>query len=167
MISFYAVLIPIGTRIEKRPLIHPAIPSPYAGSNAEKVVYFGTKTPFMSAFKRVKKLLSRVEKRQLQSDFAQQRKSRGRHIPPPTPQALPTEPVVVKATGRAIDRALQLALFLQKQEDLRIEIKTGSIAAIDDIVENDDAEQDQEQQEQPESRMRHTSVVEISASLTH
>lgn len=45
-----------------------------------------------------------------------------------------SEPVFVRATGRAIDKALNLALFLQQQDIYRVIIKTGTVNAIDDLV---------------------------------
>ncbi|KAK5070702.1 hypothetical protein LTR16_009311 [Cryomyces antarcticus] len=44
------------------------------------------------------------------------------------------EEVVLKATGKAIEKALNLGLFFQGQEDCKVRIRTGSVAAIDDIV---------------------------------
>ena len=40
----------------------------------------------------------------------------------------------MKATGRAIERALQVALFFQQQSDCRVRISTGTADAIDDII---------------------------------
>lgn len=43
--------------------------------------------------------------------------------------------MVLKATGKAISKALGLALFFQGQKDCRVRIRTGSVGVIDDIVE--------------------------------
>ena len=43
------------------------------------------------------------------------------------------EEVLIKATGRAIAKAMNLALFFQQQKDCAVVIRTGSIHAIDDI----------------------------------
>ena len=45
------------------------------------------------------------------------------------------EEVVLKATGRAIEKALGLALFFQGQEDCRVMVRTGSVGVVDDIEE--------------------------------
>src|SRR4051812_43443197 len=50
-------------RIEKRPLLHPPIASPYVGRQVQKVVYVSSNTPFISAVKRVRNLLDQVDKR--------------------------------------------------------------------------------------------------------
>ena len=54
-------------RISKRPLLRPKIASKYASEREAKVVYVSSKTPFMSAVKRVQSLLGQVEKRKVQS----------------------------------------------------------------------------------------------------
>lgn len=120
----------------------------------------------MSAVKHVKQLLTQVQKRQLQSDYSRQRRRKGKYPPAPPPLERHDEKVIVKATGKAVDKALQLALFLQKQSDLSVEIKTGSVAAIDDIVHNDDEEHEDEAGELPESRIRYTSTIEVAVNLT-
>ncbi len=53
--------------MNKRALLQPPLASPYAGRNQPKVVYISTKTPFLSAVKRVEKLLRLSEGRFLQS----------------------------------------------------------------------------------------------------
>lgn len=182
--------LPKGAKIHKRPLLHPAIPSPYtsAGASTQKTIYVSTKTPFMAAVKRVKSLLSHVEKRGMQAELARGRGrggSRGgrrgegrmfqvrRDEPSPEQSAnhAREEEVMLKATGRAVDKALSVALFLQSLGDLNVQVRTGSVGAIDDIdadmVEEEAERHDNEgeSQELPESRVRMTSVIEIAVSL--
>jgi len=45
------------------------------------------------------------------------------------------EEVVLKATSRAIERVLNLALFFEGQGDCRVRIRTGSVGVVDDVVE--------------------------------
>lgn len=84
------------------------------------------------------------------------------------------EEVVLKATGRAIERVLGMGLFLQGQGDLRVRIRTGGVGVVDDIVEGDDAEDTgkveeegvrKEEEELPESRVRKTSLIEVAVTL--
>ncbi|KAF2724854.1 hypothetical protein K431DRAFT_300719 [Polychaeton citri CBS 116435] len=65
--------LPKNAKVSKRPLIRPPIPSPYASASTQKVVYVSQKTPFMSAVKRVQKLLRLSEKRLIQSATTLQR----------------------------------------------------------------------------------------------
>lgn len=141
----------------------------------------------MSAFKRVKQLLKHVEKRETERELLNAKKNQkrgGRAASSQDQRRDETEPVFVKATGKAIDKALQLALFLQQQQDLRVNIKIGSVDAIDDIVtepkpeptagplaqdpmelDRSTAEADGDTEELPEARIRHASSVEIEVTL--
>ena len=51
------------------------------------------------------------------------------------------EEVTLKATNKAIERALGLALFFQGQEDCKVRLKTGSVGVIDDIVVDEKPEE--------------------------
>lgn len=170
---------PIGARVHKRPILHPPIPSPYANASQQKVVYVSTKTPFISAVKRVRKLLTEIDKRSMGkvdlvngkgSDKQKLQKLSERTIPSTRKEA---EAVVLKATNRAIERALGLALFFQGQDDCRVRLTTGSVGVIDDIVEDCgprgetevDGEVDEEAVELPESRIRKASVLEVAITL--
>lgn len=44
------------------------------------------------------------------------------------------EEVILKATNRAIEKALGLAVFFQGQGDVRVRLRTGSVGTVDDIV---------------------------------
>lgn len=44
------------------------------------------------------------------------------------------EEVILKATNRAIEKALGLGVFFQGQGDVRVRLRTGSVGAVDDIV---------------------------------
>ncbi|MCJ1308286.1 hypothetical protein MMC25_001939 [Agyrium rufum] len=178
--------LPSNARIEKRPILHPAIPSPYTNSQNPKVVYISTKTPFVSAVKRVRKLLSLMEKRNMgKIDLVdgpgmdkQKLKALGK-------RSKRSEEVLLKATSRAIEKALSLGLYFQGQGDCRIRIRTGGVSVIDDIVQKEDLgnKEDEKEVEEtsmatedptsesatemelPESRIRQASTIEIGISL--
>jgi ribonuclease P/MRP protein subunit POP7 len=70
------------------------------------------------------------------------------------------EEVLVKATGKAIEKALQVALHFQAQEDCTVKLRTGSVGAVDDVIAKDGAEE-----EVSETRIRRTSMLEVGISL--
>jgi len=145
-------------KVEKRPLLRPPIVSPYAGASTQKVVYVSTKMPFMSAVKRVQKLLVQVEKRDAQAATAQVERDKGRgkrkrddaadieQVASLVAQkklnmdkeagSTPGE-VVLKATGKAIEKALSLGLWFQQRDEYAVTIRTSSVGAIDDIIAKD------------------------------
>jgi len=79
------------------------------------------------------------------------------------------EEVVMKATGRAIERLLQLAIWFQGQDDCVIRIRTGSVGTVDDVVAKnsdvDRAPDGEEEVEIEESRVRRTSSLEVWVGL--
>lgn len=145
------------TTITKRPLLRPAIPSPYAGHAAPKVIFLGSRTPFVSALKRVRSLLNHVDKRGTQAALARssggRRGGRGRGRGGPGGRGsqsrdverdrrrleeIEQEPVFVKATGKAVEKALGLAAVMMKQKEWKVVLRTGSVCAIDDLAAGDE-----------------------------
>lgn len=145
----------------------------------------------MSALKRVKQLLNHVDKRATQAVLARsgKRKGRGGRAQPSgrdkeALEQIEHEPVFVKATGKAVDKALGLAVVMMKERNWEVRVRTGSVCAIDDIVENhgnelespdvvmsDDVEDAHKKDaiedidEIPETRVRFTSMIEIEVRL--
>lgn len=130
-------------RVQKRPIPHAPVASPYAGASVPKIVYVSTKSPFMSAVKRVQKLLRQAEKRataavNLSSSKTTDRQklaevARGQ-------QQLSEEAVFVKATGRAIEKALSVGRWFEERgNEYAVRVKTGSVLVVDDIEEDEEA----------------------------
>ena len=98
-----------------------------------------------------------------------------------TRQEKDPEEVLLKATSKAIEKVLGLALYFQGQDDCRVRLRTGSVGVVDDIVEVEkpkmrrreggvgDQEMDvcegEEGEELPETQIRKMSVVEVGISL--
>jgi len=154
----------------------------------QKVVYVSTSTPFISAVKRVRKLLDVAEKRAVQSSKAQPQVKKARREHDGVQAAAEAlvearsgrqnEEVLIKGTGRAIEKVLNLAVWFQNQADCRVSFVTGSVGAVDDIEEDpveeaetvagaeqeEDAMED-ERERLPETRVRMTSVLQVAVSL--
>lgn len=107
------------------------------------MIYISHSTPFISILKRIRKLLSHIEDRasgaiKLTRDGKDTFKAiekglqngggKGKERPR-------DEEVQVRATGRAIGKALQVAIRLQLEEGWRVRFETGSVGAVDDVVE--------------------------------
>jgi ribonuclease P/MRP protein subunit POP7 len=73
------------------------------------------------------------------------------------------EEVLVKATGKAIEKALRIALYFQGQEDCAVRLRTGSVGAVDDVLVKERGEEGEE--DVPETRIRMTSMLEVGISL--
>jgi ribonuclease P/MRP protein subunit POP7 len=187
-------------KIEKRPLLRPAITSTYTNASTPKTIYISSKTPFMSAIKRAQKLLAQAEKRQAQSAAdqisKQQQQQRGSKYTTTTNQnnnnnddisdieriaaamaeiaKNSSDEVILRATGKAISKALEMALWFQQRAEYAIRIETGTVGAIDDIVAPDgNAGHDEamvldggggDDAGIPESRIRYASTIQIFVS---
>ena len=84
-----------------------------------------------------------------------------------------TQAVFLKATNMAIDKALSIALYLKEQGDLIVQLRTDTVAVVDDIiytaVRKDsvggvDMVKDEEAGE-PKSRVRYLSVLEVAITM--
>lgn len=81
------------------------------------------------------------------------------------------EEVFVKATGRAIERALRIGVHFQGESDCRVRVETGSVMAVDDIeVRHDEDEKGGDDsskinKEVPETRFRMVSSVTVAVGL--
>lgn len=133
--------------------------------------------PFISAVKRIRKLLDEIDKRSMGKidlvDGKGSDQQKLRRLGERTNASTGKEPeeVVLKATNRAIQNVLSLALFFQGQDDCRVRLRTGTVGVVDDIVQSaipqgaETLEEGEEEEELPESRVRKASFVEVAITL--
>lgn len=140
------------------------------------MVYVSAKTPFVSAVKRVRKLLTEIDKRSmgkvdlLNHKGSDKQKLRMVGENPAPLKSRELEGVVLKATNRAIENVLQLGLYFQGQDDYSVRLETGTVGVVDDIVVSDppvaaQGDDGEDEEDLPESRVRKVTVVEITISL--
>ena len=131
-------------------------------------------------------LLSLIEKRSLGNvDLMNSKSSEKQRLKAITKKEKDPEEVLLKATSKAIEKVLGLALYFQGQDDCRVRLRTGSVGVVDDIVEVErpkvrrregDAEvggggqemdvcEGEVGEELPETQIRKMSVVEVGISL--
>lgn len=125
----------------------------------------------------MRKLLSLIEKRSLGNvDLVNGKgndKEKLKALDPDGASKKEKEPekVLIKATGRAIEKACSLALFFQGQDDLNVQLRTAAVGVVDDIVpiaksgEEDEAEDQDEEEELPETQVRKIPMLEVSISM--
>ena len=86
------------------------------------------------------------------------------------------EEVYIKATGRAIERALRIGVHFQGESDCRVRVEMGSVMAVDDIEVRQDetegkgeekskAKDDLKDEDVPETRVRMVSSVTVAVRL--
>jgi ribonuclease P/MRP protein subunit POP7 len=146
----------------------------------------------MSAIKRIRSSLSQISKRRTQSIFASASNSQHRNSRPKDKILAAAvadaqsrenlkdgegECVLVKGTGRVVEKVLSVAGFFQdnaKKEGAWVRIETGSVWVIDDVevVGGDDGggemgvdDKGDDVEEVPETRLRQVSVLEVRIGL--
>ncbi|CAI7614926.1 unnamed protein product [Penicillium viridicatum] len=144
------IRLPKHAKVEKRPIPHAPVASPYAGASVPKIVYVSKSTPFMSAVKRVQKLLLQAEKRATANiNLEDTRKNEKQILEELSKVSEKREEVFVKATGRAIEKALNVAKwFEEKGTEYTVCVNTGSVLVVDDIVEDEEMKAKEEQKRQ-------------------
>ncbi len=68
------------------------------------------------------------------------------------------EEVILKATGKAIEKLLRMAVWWRGQKGIRVSVRTGSAGAVDDVLGADGEEEG--------SRVRRVSCLEVRVGLT-
>jgi hypothetical protein len=148
----------------------------------------------MSAIKRIRSTLSQISKRRSQSIFAAASNSQTRNSRPKDKILAAAvadahsresqrdgegECVLVKGTGRVVEKVLGVAGFFQdnaEKEGVWVRIGTDSVWVIDDVevVEGDDGGGDggtdldkekEEVEDVPETRLRQVSVLDVKIGL--
>ena len=193
--------LPENVTISKRPLLHPAIPTPFASAASPKVLYITASSPFIPTCKRIRALLVQIQKRSAQSAAEGRGRRRGNQGKPleangrleardveasiaddaqakakgkGAGRGVGGEEVYLKATGRAIPRALELGVKFQGEEDCRVRVELGSVKAIDDVEmatradgegEGEGERDGGEEEEVPETRIRTLSTVTVCIGL--
>ncbi|KAJ9636579.1 uncharacterized protein PV06_10083 [Exophiala oligosperma] len=132
--------LPPAYTVHRRPLNHAPATNIHAGASVPKVVYVSQRTPLMSAIKRVKKILSLVEKRAMQSAGVTMGAKDRRHRLKSANDVIVknNEEVLVKASGRAMGQALKVGEWFRNKEReylCDVEVRTGSASVVDDIVQ--------------------------------
>ncbi|KAJ5601335.1 hypothetical protein N7510_010869 [Penicillium lagena] len=135
------VKLPKSAKVSKRPIPHAPIASPYAGATVPKIVYVSSSTPFMSAVKRVQKLLRQAEKRDTAAVSLEDTRTSEKQKLAELAKiagAEKREEIFVKATGRAIERALGVGKWFEERGDgFVVRVKTGSVLVVDDVAEGE------------------------------
>ncbi|KAF2856727.1 hypothetical protein T440DRAFT_503389 [Plenodomus tracheiphilus IPT5] len=180
--------LPPTATLTKRPILHPPLPTPFASAASPKIIYITASTPYIPALKRVRKLLAEIEKRAKQSSssafqtrggarrgagigsgktgFAE---ANGRLEAGAVEKDIVEgvrggkggkagEEVFLKATGRAMARALEVGVYFQGEVGYKVRVEMGSVRAVDDVEVG-------EGEDVPETRIRTLSSVTVSIGV--
>ncbi|QUC18010.1 uncharacterized protein UV8b_02251 [Ustilaginoidea virens] len=153
--------IPQGCKIQKRPLMRPQL----SASSKSPTIYVSSHTPFVSAVKRVRKLLAKSLRTAGPAPKNASLQSRVESLKQNTASASDRPPalvVTVAGTGKAIEKTLSLASWFEQEGDCNVCLRTRTVGAVDDIVPREAGEGEGEADE---SRVRKVSCLEVLVSL--
>ncbi|GAO15423.1 hypothetical protein UVI_02056660 [Ustilaginoidea virens] len=142
--------IPQGCKIQKRPLMRPQL----SASSKSPTIYVSSHTPFVSAVKRVRKLLAKSLRTAGPAPKNASLQSRVESLKQNTASASDRPPalvVTVAGTGKAIEKTLSLASWFEQEGDCNVCLRTRTVGAVDDIVPREAGEGEGEADE---SRVR-------------
>lgn len=66
--------------------------------------------------------------------------------------------VLVTGTGKALEKVLRVAAWFEEQGDCSVEVRTGTVGTVDDVVDGDGEEEE-------DSRVRRLSCLEVVVKL--
>ncbi|RYP74034.1 hypothetical protein DL771_003223 [Monosporascus sp. 5C6A] len=166
--------IPKGSKVVKRRISERA-PSTHSAHR----IYINTKSPFRSVTARVRKQLDKNLRQASYANKAFTNKLAGRKHASLDERVRAIQrhqqggggtsgidledagEVLVLATGRAIEKAVNVASFFQKQRDCVVRLRSTSVGAVDDVI----AEGDEEFPMADETRKRMVGCLEVSIRL--
>ncbi|KAF4963359.1 hypothetical protein FSARC_8609 [Fusarium sarcochroum] len=145
--------IPQGSRIEKRPLTRRQPPA----SSKSRIIYVSSKSPFMAVVKRVRKQLDASLKTTNAAPKHASVHSRIEGLKRTSGGDVDSGVVTVAGTGRAIEKTLAVAGWFEQEGDCEVEVTTGTVGTVDDVVADGEEEDD--------SRLRKLSCLEVRIKL--
>ncbi|KAM0241831.1 hypothetical protein ACHAPO_001525 [Fusarium lateritium] len=142
-----------GARVEKRPLTRRQAPA----SSKSRIIYVSSKTPFMALVKRTRKQLDASLKKTDAAPKYASLHARVESLKRTSGRAPDGGVVTVLGAGKAIEKTISLASWFEQEGDCEVEIKTGTVGTIDDVVAEGD--------EEDESRLRKLNCLEVQINL--
>ena len=128
-----------------------------------------TRSPFMATITRIQKTLlhSRSEARPAPKNANLE--SRIAYLEKNVDEGQEQRRVTVVGTGRAIEKVVGVAGWFDDKPQFGVEMRTKSIAAVDDVVpvqDEDDDDDNDEGIEEESSRVRRVSALEVTIALS-
>lgn len=170
-----------GSRIHKRPLTRPPPRSKTSGSDGgsgnPSQFYLSSSASFMSVVQRVRKQLDHrargprgpsTKNLPLNARIAALRdgplssSAKDGKALEPSEQTDRRDDVLVLATGKAIEKALHVAAWFDRERDCRVSLRTRTTGTVDDVLPDEAA---QARGEEEKARVRMVSVLEVGISL--
>lgn len=164
------------SRVNKRPISRTqALQRGSLASPKQRIIYVGTKSPFMSVVSRARKALNngpgglRANSSSKGLPLAARVAALSTGITSTERQAEDgdrAEEVLIRGSGRAMAKTLEVAAWFTRESDVLVSLRTMSLEAVDDVVvDEDDAEAEGGFAAEEETRVRMVNCLEVGLSL--
>lgn len=162
---------PPDSKVHKRPIDRTQVVrnrgSPV--SPKQRIIYVGTNSAFMGIVSRVRKALDNgpagVHANASTKGLPLASRIAALNVPSSSVPAAEEE-VLVRGTGRATAKTLELAAWFTRQPDVHVSLRTMTLEAVDDVVVDEDgAEEEGGFAEEQETRVRMMSCLEVGVAL--
>ncbi|KAG0683083.1 hypothetical protein C6P40_000466 [Pichia californica] len=129
---------------------------PYIHTELDSTVYIKSNTPFISAIKRIEKLMKKFDEIPNKKGEMIRRGNMSKK----------TKYITVKGMGKSISKVLNIGLHFKYEEKFTIDIFTKTVGVLDEFVEEDDKKEENkdnngEDEDDDLLRKRNVGAVEI------
>lgn len=148
-------------KYKTKKLIKHAPLRPYVHTELDTTVYVKSTTPFMSAVKRIEKMLYKFEEiPNKRGELVRRGNASGK-----------CKFITVRGMGKSIDKVVNLGLHFKYEEKCTVDIFTKSVGVLDEFVKNKEEmeptkeEQEEKEVEEDESVLRKRNVGAIEVRI--
>ncbi|KUI69770.1 hypothetical protein VM1G_04846 [Cytospora mali] len=135
-------------------------------SPKQPIIYVGTKSPFMGIVNKVRHALDHSPASRSTKGLPLAARMAALNAPATKAPEGEQDEILVRGTGRAIATTLHVAAWFGRQNDCRVSVRTMSLEAVDDVVNDEDgAEEEGGFAAEEGTRVRGVSCLEIGVSL--
>lgn len=145
-------------RYDSKKLIKHAPLRPYVHTELDTTVYVKSSTPFMSAVKRIEKMMSKFEEIPNKKGNLIRRGN----------VSLKCKFITVRGMGKSIDKVVNLGLHFKFEEKCTVDIFTKSVGVLDEFVgketdkeEKEDVPGEEEGEDDSVLRKRNVGAIEV------
>ncbi|KAH8759035.1 Rpp20 subunit of nuclear RNase MRP and P-domain-containing protein [Diaporthe sp. PMI_573] len=134
-------------------------------SPKEPIIYIGTKSPFMGIVSKVRHALDKAPSSRSTKGLPLAARMAALNSPASSADRLEDE-ILVRGTGRAMTKSLQIAAWFGNQKEYMVSVRTMSLEAVDDVVVGEDGADDEGGfAAEEDTRMRMVNCLEVGISL--
>lgn len=133
-------------------------------SPKQPIIYIGTKSPFMGIVRKVRHALDKTPSSRSTKGLPLSARMAALNSAASSADRLEDE-ILVRGTGRAMTKTLQIAAWFGKQKEYMISVRTMSLEAVDDVVvDEDNADDEGGFAAEEETRTRMVNCLEVGIS---